>query len=78
MSEIRGNIARKYLVSHNIINICVCVCVCVCKAIGSIIQLFYILAHLFSQGHCDIIYTSFTIFSVEKIKVLMDAGHVWM
>ena len=76
MSEIRGNLARKYLVSHNIINICVCVCVC--KVIGSITQLFYILAHLFSQGHCDIIYTSFTIFSVEKIKVLTNAGHVWM
>ena len=46
---------------------------CVCKVIGSIIHLFYILAHLFSQGHCDIICISFTIFSVEKVKVLTDA-----
>ena len=38
-----------------------------------IIHLFYILAHLFSQGHCDIIYISFAIFSVEKVKVLTDA-----
>ena len=49
---------------------------CVCMQGERHYYKFVLYINSFSQGHHEVIYISFTIFSVEKIKVLKDAMKV--